>query len=79
MEYNVEERKFIKRRYLEGLGILIPIAVLAIAAYSKYKKDGKDDEEYRTYVPMIGAIVSAFLTQYSVFTNILFSRTMKKY
>jgi hypothetical protein len=75
MEYNLEERKFIKRIWFQLSGFLI--VFLAIAAYQIFIYDGKS--EIRTYVPLIGAMFSAFLTQYSVFTVTIFTRAMKKY
>ena len=58
MEYNVEERKFIKRIWFQLIGVFI--VFLSIAAYMKWVYDGR--AEYRTYVPLLGAMFSAFLT-----------------
>jgi hypothetical protein len=57
-EYNEEERKFIKRIWYQLIGVFI--VFLAIAAYLRFVYTGK--AEFRTYVPLLGAMFSAFLT-----------------
>lgn len=73
MQYNIEERRF-KVRERNKITSLIVI-ILVVVSYCIYEGKG----EFFNYAPVFGAMLSAFLTMYSVFTLTIYMKTMKRY